>query len=145
MPRCPVPCLSTPNAIKAVAAQQGYTERSEEVSSTLFFKENKPNNRPLINVFYITGGVMTKLSHPASGDNELWRNDAHDSTKSLWMIFVNPRLRTGQGYRQAGGAEKRRVKCGAQKKKSKFSKNCGARGTATQNAPAAFNRDAVLI
>ncbi|KAL7535798.1 hypothetical protein ACHAXR_006737 [Thalassiosira sp. AJA248-18] len=62
--------LPSPAAIKVIALQYGYIERREEVSSTLFFKDNHSHNPTLINVFYTTGGVMTKLDHPRSGYNQ---------------------------------------------------------------------------
>ena len=44
---------------------------------------------------------MTKLAHPKSGYNELWRSSAYDSEQSLKAIFRNPRSHTGKGYRSA--------------------------------------------
>ena len=56
--------LPSPAVIKALAARHGFVERREEASSTLFFKsDNLPQSQhpTLINVFYTTGGIMTKL------------------------------------------------------------------------------------
>jgi hypothetical protein len=120
--------LPTPALIKAIAVENGYVERREEVSSTLFFKDNQPHHPTIINVFYTTGGVMTKISHPRSGYNELWRSDAYDSAALLAAIFANPRVHTGQGYRLASDAKRGCVQCGMQKKKCEFSKNQWRKG-----------------
>lgn len=65
---------------------------------------------------------MTKVHHPKSGYNELWRSDAYDSLDALSAIFVNPRLHTGQGYRKASGSKRGCVACGLQKKRDEYSK-----------------------
>ena len=121
----------SPSIIKTIAARHGYIERREEASNTLFFKsDNLPqsDNPTLINVFYTTGGIMTKLSHPNSGYNQLWRSDAYDSVDSLSAIFSNPRLHTGQGYRLASGAKRGCIGCGVQKIKAEYSKNQWRKG-----------------
>ena len=41
---------------------------------------------------------MTKVSHPKSGYNQLWRGDAYDSLVTLKSLFKNPRIHTGKGY-----------------------------------------------
>ena len=95
--------LPTPAIIKRIAIKYGYEERREEASYTLFFKESQPQRQHhpiLINVFYTTGGVMTKLSHPKRGYNELWRSNGYNSETALEEIFVNPRTHTGKGYRR---------------------------------------------
>ena len=123
--------LPSPAVIKALAARHGFVERREEASSTLFFKsDNLPQSQhpTLINVFYTTGGIMTKLSHPTSGYNQLWRSDAYDSAASLGAIFANPRIHTGQGYRHASGAKRGCIGCGVQKKKADYSKNQWRKG-----------------
>ena len=123
--------LPSPAVIKALAARHGFVERKEEASSTLFFKSDnlpQPQHPTLINVFYTTGGIMTKLSHPTSGYNQLWRSDAYDSAASLGAIFANPRIHTGQGYRQASGAKRGCIGCGVQKKKADYSKNQWRKG-----------------
>ncbi|KAL7551109.1 hypothetical protein ACHAWF_014309, partial [Thalassiosira exigua] len=120
--------LPPPSLIKAIAHSNGYVERRDEASSTLFFKDNQPHYPTLINVFYTTGGVMTKLSHPRSGYNELWRSDAYNSATSLATIFANPRVHTGQGYRHASGAARGCAQCGMQKKKCDYSKNQWRKG-----------------
>jgi len=112
--------------IKNIAGRNGYIQRREEASNTLFFKSENPvppdGGYPgtLINVFYTTGGIMTKLSHPTRGYNQLWRSDAYDSVDTLDAIFANPRLHTGQGYRQASGAKRGCIGCGILKKKVEF-------------------------
>jgi len=114
----------TPLEIKALAEDYGYVERRSEVSYTLFFREDKPeqNGQPiLINVFYTTRGIMTKLPHPTRGYNELWRRTAYDSLESLAMLFDDPRTHTGKGYRQAKNALSGCCKCGMQKKKKDYS------------------------
>lgn len=121
--------LISPAIIKVIATMNGYVERREEASSTLFFREdNQPHHPILINVFYTTNGVMTKLSHPKSGYNQLWRSNAYDSAASLGEIFANPRVHTGQGYRQASGAKRGCIGCGVQKKKADYSKNQWRKG-----------------
>ncbi|KAL9181530.1 hypothetical protein ACHAXT_010335 [Thalassiosira profunda] len=120
--------LPTPCDIKIIAREHGYVERREEASNTLFFKDNKPSSPTLINVFYTTGGVMTKLSHPKTGYNELWRSDAYASEEGLSSIFKNPRVHTGQGYRHTGDAKRGCVQCGMQKKKDEYSKNQWRKG-----------------
>jgi len=104
----------------------GYEERKDEVSSTLFFKKSCGNHDDyptLINVFYTTRGIMTKLSHPKSGYNQLWRGMAYDSVETLRAIFENPRGHTGKGYRSADKARRGCAKCGRQKHRNNFSKN----------------------
>ncbi|KAL3800692.1 hypothetical protein ACHAWO_013234 [Cyclotella atomus] len=118
--------LPNPSTIKQIAAQHGFTERRDEVSSTLFFIRLR--DKTLINVFYTTGGVMTKLSHLKSGYNELWRSDAYHSVETLAAIFKNPRIHTGQGYRKASGAKRGCIKCGLQKKREDYSKNQWRKG-----------------
>jgi hypothetical protein len=121
--------LPPPQVIKLLASQHGYIERRQEASSTLFFKNAQQQLNPtLINVFYTTGGIMTKLSHPRSGYNELWRSDAYDSVEMLRDIFADPRLHTGQGYRRASCAKRGCVKCGQQKTKGDYSKNQWRKG-----------------
>ena len=104
----------------------GYEERREEVSSTLFFKKQASEREEyptLINVFYTTRGIMTKLSHPTSGINQLWRNVAYDSGLALLAIFVNPRTHTGQGYRSKTASFRGCARCGIQKHRRDYSKN----------------------
>lgn len=104
----------------------GYVERRDEVSNTLFFKKrcNESDAYPtLINVFYTNRGVMTKVSHPSSGYNQLWRSTAYDSIETLKAIFLNPRTHTGRGYRSAGKALRGCIKCGIQKQREDYSKN----------------------
>ena len=111
--------LPTPAAIKIIATEYGFEERREEASNTLIFN----NNPTLINVFYATGGVMTKLSHPTSDYNQLWRTEAYDSAASLADLFANPRMNTGTGYRDASSSVRGCAKCGLQKKRADYSKN----------------------
>lgn len=114
----------TPLEIKALAEDYGYVERRAECSATLFFREDKPENNQepiLINIFYTTRGIMTKLPHPTRGYNELWRRSAYDSLESLAVFFENPRTHTGKGYRQANKAVSGCARCGGQKKKESFS------------------------
>jgi hypothetical protein len=102
----------------------GFIERREEVSCTLFFKEDNESQYPtLINIFYTTRGIMTRLSHPHKGYNSLWRSGAYDSLESLAMLFDNPRTHTGKGYRPAKDAVRGCAKCGTQKKRGEFSGN----------------------
>ena len=104
----------------------GYVERREEASCALFFlkKLHEGGQYPtLINVFYTTRGVMTKLSHPKSGYNQLWRSSAYNSEESLRAIFENPRRHTGKGYRSTDETKRGCSKCGMEKPKSEFSKN----------------------
>jgi hypothetical protein len=111
--------LPTPAAIKIIAMEYGFEERREEASNTLIFN----NNPTLINVFYATGGVMTKLSHPTSDYNQLWHTEAYDSAASLADLFANPRMNTGTGYRDASSSVRGCAKCGLQKKRADYSKN----------------------
>jgi len=124
--------LPTPGKIKAIAIVCGYEERRDEVSNTLFFKDTssgRDHEHPiLINVFYTTRGVMTKISHPTTGYNQLWRSDAYNSTASLQEIFANPRMHTGKGYRTADNSVRGCAKCGQQTKRAGFSKNQWRRG-----------------
>jgi len=117
--------FSSPQDIKRIANDCGYVERREEASHTLFFKKSvfEGNKYPtLINIFYTTRGVMTKLSHPSSGYNQLWRSSAYDSEETLKAIFDNPRSHTGKGYRSADKAKRGCAKCGMERQKSEFSK-----------------------
>ena len=66
---------------------------------------------------------MTKLSHPKSGYNQLWRTIAYESAQTLRAIFVNPRIHTGQGYRSKNESVRGCAKCGMQKERSDYSKN----------------------
>ena len=121
--------LPSPEVIKIIALEYNYEERRDEASSTLFFKDTSIAHNPtLINVFYTTGGVMTKLSHPTSGYNQLWRSNAYDSVASLAAIFENPRVHTGKGYRKAANAVRGCVKCGQEKKRGEFSNNQWRKG-----------------
>jgi hypothetical protein len=121
--------LPSPEVIKIIATEYGYEERRDEASSTLFFKDTSTNHNPtLINVFYTTGGVMTKVSHPTSGYNQLWRADAYNSVASLATIFENPRVHTGKGYRNACKAIRGCVNCGLEKKRGEFSSNQWRKG-----------------
>ena len=120
--------LPNPETIKHIASAYGYAERRKEVSSTLFFKDDTQKTPTLINIFYTTGGVMTKLSHPKKGYNQLWRSDAYDSAESLTLIFADPRVHTEQGYRHSGNAKRGCINCGMQKKKSEYSKNQWRKG-----------------
>jgi len=121
----------SPAEIKNIASDYGYVERRNEVSSTLFFKERypvQPDCPILINVFYTTRGIMTKLPHPSNGYNQLWRSSAYDSIDSLCTLFENPRTHTGKGYRQAQDAVRGCCDCGDQKKRTEFSKNQWRKG-----------------
>jgi hypothetical protein len=121
--------LPSPEVVKSIALEYNYEERRDEASSTLFFKDTSTAHNPtLINVFYTTGGVMTKLSHPTSGYNQLWRCNAYDSVASLAAIFENPRVHTGKGYRNAGDAVRGCVECGIEKKRSDLSNNQWRKG-----------------
>mmetsp|Transcript_14441 Transcript_14441/g.22277 ORF Transcript_14441/g.22277 Transcript_14441/m.22277 type:complete len:526 (+) Transcript_14441:113-1690(+) len=121
--------LPSPEVIKIIALEYNYEERRDEASSTLFFKDTSTTHNPtLINVFYTTGGIMTKLSHPRSGYNQLWRTNAFDSVASLAAIFENPRVHTGKGYRNAGNAVRGCVNCGEEKKRCEFSNNQWRKG-----------------
>ncbi|KAL7491315.1 hypothetical protein ACHAWT_002009 [Skeletonema menzelii] len=121
--------LPSPEEIKIIALEYNYEERRDEASRTLFFKDTSTAHNPtLINIFYTTGGVMTKLSHPRSGYNQLWRTNAYDSATSLAAIFENPRVHTGKGYRNAGNAVRGCVKCGQEKKRGEFSNNQWRKG-----------------
>ena len=121
--------LPSPEVIKSIAHEYNYEERRDEASRTLFFKDTSTALNPtLINVFYTTGGVMTKISHPASGYNQLWRCNAYDSLASLTAIFENPRVHTGKGYRNAGNAVRGCVECGIEKKRSDFSNSQWRKG-----------------
>lgn len=113
--------LPSPEAIKLLALEHGYEERRSEASSTLFFKDGQEHQPTLVNVFYTTGGVMTKLAHPSKGYNELWRSDAYDSLDSLAIILADPRVHTGKGRRGFGGV-RGCAGCGTQKKRDDFSK-----------------------
>jgi len=109
----------------------GYAERRPEISSTLFYKDisNVNDEYPtLINIFYNTRGVMTKLSHPRSGYNQMWRSDAYDSLETLAALFTNPRAHTGKGYRTTDNSAQGCTKCGEEKKRGDFSKNQWRKG-----------------
>ena len=105
----------------------GLTERRPEASSTLFFKLDipaTPEHPTLINIYYTTRGIMTKLHHPSTGRyNELWRVSAYDSLESLAMLFEDPRTHTGKGYRDVKNKPRERgcVKCGYSKLRSEYS------------------------
>jgi len=122
--------LPTPEEIKSIAFEYGYEERRQEVSSTLFFEDATIGRdcATFINVFYTTRGMMTKISHPTSGYNQLWRSDAYDSVASLAGIFANPRIHTGKGYRSADNSVRGCAKCGLQTKRAGFSKNQWRKG-----------------
>jgi hypothetical protein len=121
--------LPTPAVIKIIAVEYGYEERRAEASNTLFFKDASTAHHPtLINVFYTTGGVMTQLSHPRSGYNELWRSDAYNSATTLADIFANPRMHTGKGYREVGNSTLGCAKCGLKMNRGEFSKNQWRKG-----------------
>lgn len=58
----------------------------------------KPN-RDRINIFLTTLTVVTAITHPKRGKNQLYRKDCRlDTVKEL---LKNPRLHTGNGYRYA--------------------------------------------
>lgn len=127
----------TPDEIISLAQSMGYTERRDMISATLFFVESNPEAGVpacLINIYYTTRSIMTHLNHPgrnaSSGDgtNELWRSNAYDNLEELKEFFVNPRLHTGKGYRNAKKAVRGCVECGMTKKRDEFSKNQWAKG-----------------
>lgn len=115
----------TPLEIKVLAEDYGFVERRAETSFTLFFRETHPSDPEcptLINIFYTTRGIMTKTKHPERGYNELWRTSAYDSLTSLAMLFEDPRMHTGRGYRNVKNKPMTRgcVKCGYSKVRSEF-------------------------
>jgi hypothetical protein len=71
---------------------------------------------------------MTKISHPRTGYNQLWRTDAYDSLLTLARLFENPRIHTGTGYRTADKSVRGCTQCGRQKKRVEFSKNQWRKG-----------------
>ena len=117
----------TPTEIISLAIEMGYKVRREEVSKTLFFEEISPDfGMPpcLINIYYTTRSIMTYLNHPSKkGSNELWRSNAYDDIDELRKFFVNPRIHSGKGYRNANKAVRGCVKCGEMKQRTEFSIN----------------------
>lgn len=111
----------TAEEILQAAAACGLVERRAERSRTLFF-----HSEPLgcdYNVFYTTRSVMTRLTHPARGDNQLFRSSTYESLEDLVALFRNPRAHTGKGYRMAQDAMRCCVGCGELWKRSSFSLN----------------------
>lgn len=137
-----MPPAVSPEVIISMAAEYGYVERRSEASSTLFFKcvqgtdssSDYPTRWPssdyptLINVFYTTAGVMTKVAHPTRGYNEMWRADAYKSVEELKGIFANPRVHTGRGYRKKEKASSGCSGCGLLKRREEFSNNQWRKG-----------------
>lgn len=116
----------TPEEVISLAWSVGYEERRPSVSSTLFFKETNPeHDMPacLINIYYTTRSIMTHLNHSATGTNELWRSNAYNDLEELRVFFLNPRIHTGKGYRNAQKAVRGCVGCGEMKTRAEFSKN----------------------
>mmetsp|Transcript_23211 Transcript_23211/g.38427 ORF Transcript_23211/g.38427 Transcript_23211/m.38427 type:complete len:464 (+) Transcript_23211:59-1450(+) len=113
--------------IITLAQSVGYEERRPTVSYTLFFIEKDPaHDMPpcRINVYYTTRSIMTHLNHPPTGrTNELWRSNAYDNLEELRAFFLNPRIHTGKGYRNAKKAVRGCVGCGEMKNRTGFSKN----------------------
>jgi hypothetical protein len=116
-----------PEEIITLAESVGYKQRRPMVSYTLFFVETAPDHGMppcRINVYYTTRSVMTHLNHPPTGrTNELWRRNAYDDLEELRVFFLNPRIHTGKGYRNAKKAIRGCVSCGEMKTKTEFSKN----------------------
>mmetsp|Transcript_33893 Transcript_33893/g.82194 ORF Transcript_33893/g.82194 Transcript_33893/m.82194 type:complete len:358 (+) Transcript_33893:4606-5679(+) len=110
----------------------GYDERREEVSNTLFFSRQDcsfdDSNPTLVNIFYTTRGLMTKVNHPTRGYNELWRSGAYDSLETLANILEDPRMHTGKGYRTTDQSIRGCARCGEQKRRAEFSKNQWRKG-----------------
>jgi hypothetical protein len=121
-----------PDAIIALAKSVGYKQRRPMVSYTLFFEEVDPAyDMPpcLINVYYTTRSIMTHLNHTPTGrTNELWRSNAYDDLEELRAFFLNPRMHTGKGYRNAKKAVRGCVACGKMKTRTEFSRNQWAKG-----------------
>ena len=136
----------TPTIIKSIAlVEYGYIERREEVSNMLFFKDvsyNHDNDHPttLINIFYTTRGVMTKISHPSSG---------YTINYDVAMLTIrelcskeysqNPRIHTGKGYWTTDDSVRGCAKCGLQKCLRTSAKISGGKVLDTLNAPVACN------
>ncbi|CAJ1964279.1 unnamed protein product [Cylindrotheca closterium] len=118
----------SPAQIKDLAREYGYVERREEVSKTLFFSDPMHDPPTLVNVFYTTRGIMTKISHPTSGYNQLWRSGAYDSLQTLATILENPRKHTGKGYRTTDQSIRGCTQCGEPKRRGEFSKNQWRKG-----------------
>jgi len=121
----------TPDEIVSLAQSMGYEERRESVSSTLFFIERNPApGKPacLLNIFYTTRSIMTKLEHDKAGSNELWRSNAYDTLEDLRALLENPRQHTGKGYRRAQQAVRGCVGCGMLKTRKEFSNNQWIKG-----------------
>jgi hypothetical protein len=116
-----------PEDIIALAESVGYKQHRPLVSYTLFFVETAPvHDMPpcRINVYYTTRSIMTHLNHPPTGrTNELWRSNAYDDLEELRAFFLNPRIHTGKGYRNAKKAIQGCVACGEMKSRTEFSKN----------------------
>jgi hypothetical protein len=121
----------TPEQIIALAESVGYKERRPTTSFTLFFVEtNVKYEMPpcRINIFYTTRSIMTHLNHPSTNSNELWRSNAYDTLEELRELFLNPRIHTGKGYRNANKAARGCVACGETKTREEFSKNQWSKG-----------------
>jgi hypothetical protein len=129
----------SPEEIIALAKSVGYQERRPTTSMTLFFIDNPSYGVPpcRINIYYTTRSIMTCLSHPSSSDgssannqktNELWRSNAYDTLEELLGLFLNPRIHTGKGYRNANKAVRGCAACGEMKTRTDFSRNQWTKG-----------------
>ena len=122
---------ASPDEIIAIAKSCGFQERRPTASSTLFFIDNPSYGKSpcRINIYYTTRSIMTHLHHPSSESmNELWRSNAYDTLEELRELFLNPRMHTNKGYRNANKAVRGCVACGDLKTKGKFSKNQWTKG-----------------
>jgi hypothetical protein len=130
--------VPSPEEIIALAESLGYMERRPTTSFTLFFIEKDPSlslslSLPdgmmppcRINIYYTTRSIMTHLNHPSALDgstNQLWRSNAYDTLEELREFFLNPRIHTGKGYRNAHKAVRGCVACGEMKTRQEFSNN----------------------
>jgi hypothetical protein len=119
--------VGNPEVIIKLALSLGYAERRPSVSATIFL-ERVPEDGVKVNIFYTSRGIMTQITHPKRGKNELWRSGAYETLHDLANILKDPRTHTGRGYRVASNATRGCVSCGESKKKTEYSHNQWTRG-----------------
>lgn len=138
------PNISSGDIIR-VATAYGYSLRRSIASNTIFLRKTQQlaggSQDILINIYYTTRGVMTRIDHPARGVNDLWRSCAYATLAELEAILQNPRLHTGRGYRSAENAIRGCVGCGEFKSRVSFSPSQWSKGVQLQRCIQCVDQD----
>lgn len=81
--------------IVRIANMHGFVQCAHQTEHAMIsFKKGETR----INVYYTTMTVTTCLRHPKHGKTQLFRR--HVDAELLALIFQNPRVHTGRGYKE---------------------------------------------